>query len=100
MNSFRMSFARIMTALVALALLASTAMAQTRGSGRITGKVVDEQGQPVQDAVVKAVMTGQTEVITGKSDKKASGTSRSPRKASAPSRRWSRSKVSAPLRST
>lgn len=70
MNSFRISFARIATALVAVALLASTAFAQTRGNGRITGKVVDEQGQPVPDAVVKAVMTGQTEVIGGKSDKK------------------------------
>ena len=70
MNSYRISFPRIAGALVALLLLASPALAQTRGSGRITGKVVDEQGQPVQDAVVKAVMTGQTEVISGKSDKK------------------------------
>ena len=70
MNSFRISLTGITTAIVAFALLASTAIAQTRGNGRITGKVVDEQGQPVQDAVVKAVMTGQTEVISGKSDKK------------------------------
>jgi predicted Zn-dependent protease len=70
MNSFHIFFARTTTALVAVALLASTAFAQTRGNGRITGKVVDEQGQPVPDAVVKAVMTGQTEVIGGKSDKK------------------------------
>jgi predicted Zn-dependent protease len=69
MNSFRIFLARVTTA-VAVALVASGAIAQTRGSGRIAGKVVDEQGQPVQDAVVKAVMTGQTEVITGKSDKK------------------------------
>jgi tetratricopeptide (TPR) repeat protein len=70
MNSFRISSARVATAVVAVALLASTTLAQTRGSGRITGKVLDEQGQPIQDAVVKAVMTGQTEVISGKSDKK------------------------------
>ena len=72
MNSFRISSARLAAAAAAMAvaLLASTAIAQTRGSGRITGKVVDEQGQPVTDAVVKAVMTGQTEVISGKSDKK------------------------------
>jgi predicted Zn-dependent protease len=70
MNSYRISFPRIAAALVAVVLLASPAPAQTRGSGRITGKVIDEQGQPVQDAVVKAVMTGQTEVISGKSDKK------------------------------
>jgi tetratricopeptide (TPR) repeat protein len=70
MNSFRISCARVATALIAVALLTSTAIAQTRGSGRITGKVLDEQGQPVQDAIVKAVMNGQTEVISGKSDKK------------------------------
>jgi predicted Zn-dependent protease len=56
--------------MITIALLSPAAFAQTRGSGRITGKVVDEQGQPVQDAVIKAVMQGQTEVISGKSDKK------------------------------
>jgi predicted Zn-dependent protease len=70
MNSYRISLSRVATALVAVVLLASTALAQARGSGRITGKVVDEAGQPVQDAVVKAVMTGQTEILPGKSDKK------------------------------
>ena len=70
MNSYRISLPRIATALVAVLLVASTAIAQTRGSGRITGKIVDEAGQPVQDAVVKAVMTGQTEIFPGKSDKK------------------------------
>src|SRR5207248_3044364 len=36
----------------------------------ITGKIVDDQGQPVPDAIVKAVMQNQTEVISAKSDKK------------------------------
>jgi predicted Zn-dependent protease len=70
MNSFRISFARAALAVALAAILAPAAIAQTRGNGRITGKVVDEQGQPVPDAVVKAVMQGQTEVISGKSDKK------------------------------
>jgi tetratricopeptide (TPR) repeat protein len=70
MNSFHIFSARLAAAIVAAALVASTAVAQTRGSGRITGKVVDEQGQPVVDAVVKAVMQNQTEAISGKSDKK------------------------------
>ena len=70
MNSFRNSSARITITFFAVVLFASFAIAQTRGNGRITGKVVDEQGQPVPDAVVKAVMTGQTEVISAKSDKK------------------------------
>jgi predicted Zn-dependent protease len=70
MNALHIPSARLAAAILALALMASTAIAQTRGSGRITGKVVDEQGQPVQDAVVKAVMQNQTEVISAKSDKK------------------------------
>jgi predicted Zn-dependent protease len=70
MNAFQLSSARLATAILALALLSSTAIAQTRGSGRITGKVVDEQGQPVPDAVVKAVMQNQTEVMSAKTDKK------------------------------
>jgi tetratricopeptide (TPR) repeat protein len=70
MNSFRISSARIAAVIIAASMLASTAAAQTRGSGRITGKVVDEQGQPVMDAVVRATMSGQTEVLSGKSDKK------------------------------
>jgi predicted Zn-dependent protease len=70
MNSFHIFSARLAAAIVTAALVASTAVAQTRGSGRITGKVVDEQGQPVVDAVVKAVMQSQTEVVSGKTDKK------------------------------
>jgi predicted Zn-dependent protease len=70
MNSLHIPFGRLASAVLALALVASPVFAQTRGSGRITGKVVDEQGQPVVDAVVKAVMQNQTEVLSGKSDKK------------------------------
>jgi len=70
MNAFHISFGRLAGAVLALALVASPAFAQTRGNGRINGKVLDEQGQPVADAVIKAVMQNQTEVISGKSDKK------------------------------
>lgn len=70
MNSSRIFSARIAAAVIVLAMLASTAVAQTRGSGRITGKVVDEQGQPVPDAAVRATLPGQTDVLSGKSDKK------------------------------
>jgi predicted Zn-dependent protease len=52
------------------ALVASSAPAQSRGNARLTGKVVDEQGQPIADAIVKAQMVGQTEGVSGKSDKK------------------------------
>lgn len=62
--------ARTVVALIAAVLLASSAVAQSRGNARLNGKVVDEQGQPLPDVVVKAQMNGQTEIMTGKSDKK------------------------------
>lgn len=61
---------RIGIAIVLAALVASSVFAQSRGKGRLNGRVVDEQGQPIADVVVKALMVGQTEVMTGKSDKK------------------------------
>jgi predicted Zn-dependent protease len=51
-------------------LVAALASAQARGQGRISGKVTDDQGQPLADVVVKATMTGQTQVMTAKSNKK------------------------------
>jgi len=64
----------IVTACAAVAFIAaasaSTAVAQSRGDARLTGKVVDEQGQPVEGVLVKAQMSGQTEVMTGRTDKK------------------------------
>jgi uncharacterized GH25 family protein len=50
--------------------MASTAAAQSRGHARLTGKIVDEQGQPVEGATVRAQMSGQTEIMSGKTDKK------------------------------
>jgi predicted Zn-dependent protease len=61
---------RTVVALIAVALLTTSAIAQPRGTGRLVGKVVDEQGQPVPDVTVKAQMTGQPDVLTAKSDKK------------------------------
>jgi predicted Zn-dependent protease len=55
---------------VLAALVASSAFAQARGNARLNGKVVDEQGQPIADVVVKAQLAGQTEFLSGKSDKK------------------------------
>jgi len=51
-------------------LVAALASAQVRGQGRVSGKVTDPQGQPLQDVVIKATMTGQTQVIQTKSNKK------------------------------
>jgi predicted Zn-dependent protease len=61
---------RTAVALIAAALLTTSAIAQPRGNARLTGKVVDEQGEPVPDVSVHAQMTGQTDVLTAKSDKK------------------------------
>ncbi len=66
MKSFRMA---IITTILA-ALVATSAPAQSRGNARLTGKVVDEQGQPLADVSVRAQMVGQTELVSGKSDKK------------------------------
>jgi tetratricopeptide (TPR) repeat protein len=64
------------TAIVlAVAILAGgSAYAQSRGTGRIAGKVVDEAGKPVADVVVKAQKVGETEVFNGKSNNKGEWT--------------------------
>jgi len=56
--------------IIALAMMATSAMAQARGNARLAGKVVDDQGQPIADVTVRAQMTGQTDILSGKSDKK------------------------------
>jgi len=66
--------ARTAVALTAAALLTSSAMAQGRGNARLTGKVVDEQGQPLENALVTAQMTGQSDSLSGKTDKKGEWT--------------------------
>jgi tetratricopeptide (TPR) repeat protein len=61
---------RTAVVVIAATVLATSAMAQPRGNARLTGKVVDDQGQPIEDVTVRAQMTGQTDVLSGKSDKK------------------------------
>ena len=61
---------RTAVAVIAAAMLTTSAMAQPRGNARLTGKVVDDQGQPIADVTVRAQMTGQTDILEGKSDKK------------------------------
>lgn len=62
--------ARTAVAVVAAALLASSAIAQPHGNARLSGKVVDEQGQPLENVLVTAQMTGQSDMLSGKTDKK------------------------------
>ena len=71
MNAVRIAIpVRIVVMVVALAMMATSATAQSRGNARLSGKVVDDQGQPIPDVTVRAQMTGQTDVLSGKSDKK------------------------------
>jgi hypothetical protein len=63
------------TAFLLLFTLAATgALAQARGEGRVSGKVVDDKGQPLQDVQVKATMTGQPLPVQTKSNKKGEWT--------------------------
>lgn len=62
--------ARTAVALFAALLLASSAVAQPKGNARLTGKVVDEQGQPLENVLVTAQMTGQSDMLSAKTDKK------------------------------
>jgi cytochrome c-type biogenesis protein CcmH/NrfG len=60
--------------LLLFTLAATGALAQARGEGRVSGKVVDDKGQPVQDVQVKATMTGQPLPVQTKSNKKGEWT--------------------------
>lgn len=69
MKSFRTLFAL----LIALVMTAP-AVAQSRGSGRITGKVVDEAEKPIVDVAVKAVKIGEAQVFNTKTNDKGEWT--------------------------
>ncbi len=58
MKSFRVFSAQILTILLVLTM-ASGAAAQSRGSQRVTGKVLDETGKPVVGAQVSAAKKGE-----------------------------------------
>ena len=62
--------ARTAVAFIAAVLLASSVIAQPRGKANLSGKVVDDQGQPIENALVTAQMTGQSDTLSGKTDKK------------------------------
>ena len=56
-----MSRLRHLALIIVFTCIAAAASAQVRGEGRLNGKVLDEQKQPMQDVVVKATMTGQNQ---------------------------------------
>jgi predicted Zn-dependent protease len=51
-------------------LVAATSFAQSRGNGRINGKVAGEDGKPIQDVEIKAVKVGESEVFSTKTNNK------------------------------
>ncbi|HEY0874838.1 MAG TPA: tetratricopeptide repeat protein [Vicinamibacterales bacterium] len=63
---------RILSALIVALAVAASALAQSRGNLRISGRVLDEAGQPVAEAVVRAAKKGeaQPEVFTAKTNDK------------------------------
>ncbi len=63
------SFRTFITVVMALAL-AGAASAQSRGNGRVQGKVIDKAGQPIEDVAVRAQMVDQTDLMTAKTNKK------------------------------
>jgi len=60
--------------LLALTLAAGSAAAQTRGDGRLSGKVLDDAGQPLENVQVKATLGGQAQPVQTKSNKKGEWT--------------------------
>lgn len=68
MKSFRIVIVSIVFTMAAL--LSSPALAQSKGSATLSGKIVDDQGQPVADATVVALMVGQTQPVSATTDKK------------------------------
>jgi len=67
MKSFRIA---AVIGAVLMTLAALPALAQSRGNARLSGKVLDEAGQPIVDVMVKAQRAGQTDMLPGKSNKK------------------------------
>jgi tetratricopeptide (TPR) repeat protein len=65
---------RTFVVLLAAVMLAGSVFAQSRGDGRMTGKVVDEAGKPIVDVEVKAVKVGEAQVFATKTNDKGEWT--------------------------
>jgi predicted Zn-dependent protease len=66
---------RSIALIVCVIALAAVATAQNKGKGQVSGKVVDEQGQPIQDVQVAVALKGENKAFTGtKTNKKGEWT--------------------------
>lgn len=70
MKSFRTAIVLTVAIMLVTAVSAAPMYAQSRGAGRIAGKVVDEKGQPLANVVVKAQKVGETDTFEGKTNDK------------------------------
>src|SRR5262245_57780248 len=57
-------------AIILCFLLASTAFAQSKGNGRINGKILDDQGKPAAGVQVRAMKSGDATVLEAKTNDK------------------------------
>lgn len=60
----------VLAMLVAFLLAATAAFAQVRGEGRITGKVTDEKGEPIEGVQVRALKAGEKQVLDAKTNRR------------------------------
>src|SRR5262245_23900317 len=66
-----MTRARNLALILLCVLIAGTAWAeQSKGKGRINGKIVDDQGKPAQDVQVRAMKAGESLIMEAKSNDK------------------------------
>jgi predicted Zn-dependent protease len=59
---------------IVLSAFVTNTGAQTKGNGRITGKIVDDQGKPAQDVQVRAVKAGESLILEEKTNDKGEWT--------------------------
>ena len=58
-----MKVMRIVIAMACVAALSGGALAQPKGSARIKGKVVDDQGKPAEGVAIQATLAGQPQPL-------------------------------------
>ncbi|MGH9200615.1 MAG: tetratricopeptide repeat protein [Vicinamibacterales bacterium] len=65
-----MDLKRVATAIAAALLLAAAGSAQTRGMGRVNGKVADESGKGIEGVNVRATLAAGGDPVTAKTNRK------------------------------
>jgi predicted Zn-dependent protease len=63
-----------LTIIIVLCAFVTTSVAQQRGNGRISGKIVDDQGKPAEGVQVRATKTGDPLILEAKTNDKGEWT--------------------------